>query len=83
MAHKLEIRARGKRVAAGIDAEVLLDGKLLEWTRVELVLDPDDAVTVHLRLLLNELRVDLDVLVSLQAMADARTKVVLTDSRAD
>ncbi|KKL17026.1 hypothetical protein LCGC14_2489650 [marine sediment metagenome] len=84
MAHELKIRAhaqrgddrRPDRLIAGFDVDVILDGRPLEWVEVELVLKPNDAVTVRLTLPLNKLTVDTDVLVVLRAMADAKTKVV-------
>jgi len=84
MAHELKIRGhaqrnddrRPDRLIAGFDVDVILDGRPLEWVEVELVLKPNDAVTVRLTLPLNKLTVDTDVLVVLRAMADAKTKVV-------
>ena len=84
MAHKLELRTPddGRRIVAGNDVEVLLDGREVEWTRVELDLRPDNVVSVRLTLLLGDLVIDADVLVALQAMADARTEVVIADRKA-
>ena len=85
MAHKLEIRTRGdgRLTIAGPDLDVMLDGRPLEWTEVELVLKPGDIVTARLTLLRGDLSVDVDVLVALQAMADKRTEVVIADRRAE
>ncbi len=79
MAHELQIRTRGDghRIVAGYDVDVILDGRPLEWTEVELILKPDRIITARLTLALSDLTVDADVLVALRALADGRTKVVV------